>query len=60
MKKTMIALQCKDKFMALVDEVVATGESIIVTRNGRPVGVIEPYVPQPQGFLATKKALSKS
>ena len=60
MTKTMTALQCKDKFMALVDEVSATGDSIVVTRNGRPVGRIERYVATPKGFPTFKKAPRKS
>ena len=62
MTKTMTALPCKAKFMALVDEVAETGESIIVTRNGKPVGRIEPHVPDAQGILAarTRKAPLKS
>ena len=60
MTKTMTALVCKDKFMALVDEVAATGESIIVTRNGRPVGCIQPYVaPSTKGSTAAQKVPRK-
>ena len=44
MTKTMNALECKEKFLSVVDEVAATGEAVVVTRNGRPVGRIQPYV----------------
>ena len=60
MTKTMTALVCKDKFMALVDEVAATGESIIVTRNGKPVGRIVRYAAsKAKGFTAARKALRR-
>ena len=44
MTKTMNALECKEKFLFVVDEVAATGEEVVVTRNGRPIGRIQPYV----------------
>lgn len=44
MTKTMNALTCKEKFLAVVDEVVAMGESVVVTRNGRPIGCISHWV----------------
>jgi prevent-host-death family protein len=47
MTKTMKASECKAKFLAVIDEVAATGESVVVTKNGKPVGRIVPHVARP-------------
>ena len=59
MTKTMNALECKEKFLSVVDEVAATGESVVVIRNGRPVGRIQPYVADPKTSQPPKKVLAK-
>ncbi len=59
MTKTMNALECKEKFLFIVDEVAATGESVVVTRNGRPVGLIQPYVAASKDPQRPKKVLAK-
>jgi len=55
----MSALECKEKLLSVVDEVAATGEEVVVTRNGRPVGVVQPYIPDPMDPLYRKRALPK-
>ena len=59
MTKTMNALECKEKFLSVVDAVAATGEAVPVTRNGRPVGLIQPYVADPKNPQRLKKVLAK-
>ena len=59
MTKTMNALECKEKFLSVVDEVAETGESVVVIRNGRPVGLIQPYVADPKDPPRLKKVLTK-
>ena len=59
MTKTMNALECKEKFLSVVDEVAETGESVVVIRNGRPVGLIQPYVADTKTSRRPKKVLTK-
>ena len=44
MTKTMKASECKAKFLGVLDEVAATHERVIVTKNGKPVAEIVPFV----------------
>lgn len=39
------ASEFKAKCLALMDEVARTGESIVVTKNGKPVAELRPYRP---------------
>jgi prevent-host-death family protein len=59
MTKTMNVLECKEKLIAVVDEVASTGEEVVVTRNGRPVGLIQPYVAGSKTPQRPKKVLAK-
>ena len=59
MTKTMNALECKEKLLSVVDEVAVTGEEVVVTRNGRPVGIIQPYVADPKDAVYRKRAFPK-
>lgn len=45
--RTIPAAQFRDQCLRLVDEVRATGETLIVTKHGRPVAAVVPYVEQP-------------
>ena len=47
MPKTMKASECKAKFLGVLDEVSVRRERVIVTKNGRPVAEIVPYVEKP-------------
>jgi prevent-host-death family protein len=47
MQKTMKASECKAKFLGVLDEVSVRREQVIVTKNGRPVACIVPYVEKP-------------
>jgi len=39
------ASEFKAKCLALMDQVARTGETIIVTKNGRPVAELRPHLP---------------
>lgn len=41
--KTIKASEFKARCLALMDEVAATGESIVITKNGEPVSQLVPY-----------------
>ena len=45
MTKTMGAAEFKAKCLAILDEVQATGESITITKRGKPVATVSPSVP---------------
>lgn len=40
---TIQASEFKSKCLALMDTVAATGETLIVTKNGKPVAELRPY-----------------
>jgi prevent-host-death family protein len=42
MSKTMTATRFKSQCLALLDEVAETGESLVVTKHGRPVARVAP------------------
>jgi len=44
MTKTMKASECKAKFLGVLDEVEATRQRVIVTKNGKPVAEIVPFL----------------
>ena len=47
MTRTMKASECKAKFLGVLDEVASKHERIIVTKNGKPVAEIVPFVEKP-------------
>jgi len=55
MTKTMKASECKAKFLGVLDQVAATHERVIVTKNGRPVAEIVPFVEKPKTLLGAMK-----
>lgn len=55
MTKTMKASECKAKFLGVLDEVAATHERVIVTKNGKPVAQIVPFVEKPKSIIGALK-----
>ena len=55
MTKTMKASECKAKFLGVLDEVAANHERVIVTKNGKPVAEIVPYVDKPKSIIGALK-----
>jgi prevent-host-death family protein len=59
MTKTMKASECKAKFLGVLDDVAAKHERVIVTKNGRPVAEIIPFVEKPKTLLGAMKGSIK-
>ena len=55
MMKIMKASECKAKLLAVLDEVAATGEPVTVTKHGKPVAQIVPFVEKPKTLLGAMK-----
>lgn len=55
MTKTMKASECKAKFLGVLDEVAATHQRVIVTKNGKPVAEIVPFVERPKSIIGAMK-----
>lgn len=51
MTKTMKASECKAKFLGVLDEVAATHQRVIVTKNGKPVAEIVPFIERPKSII---------
>jgi prevent-host-death family protein len=54
--KTISASEFKAKSLALLDEVAETGETIVVTKRGKPVAQVGP-VEQPPSLRGSMKQL---
>lgn len=59
MTKTMKASECKAKFLGVLDEVASTRERVIVTKNGKPVAEIVPFVEKPKSIIGALKGSIK-
>lgn len=46
-ERTIPASRFKAQCLALLDEVAATGETIVITKRGKPVARVEPVQPPP-------------
>lgn len=46
--KTVMASEFKAKCLKIMDEVAASGEEVVVTKNGVPVGKFVPYRRRPR------------
>jgi len=55
MTKTMKASECKAKFLGVLDDVAANHERVIVTKNGKPVAEIIPFVEKPKSIIGAMK-----
>ncbi len=55
MTKTMKASECKAKFLGVLDDVAATHERVIVTKNGKPIAEIVPFVQKPKTLYGALK-----
>ncbi len=55
MTKTMKASECKAKFLGVLDDVASKRERVIVTKNGKPVAEIVPFVEKPRTLLGAMK-----
>jgi prevent-host-death family protein len=55
MTKTMKASECKAKFLGVLDEVAANHERVIITKNGKPIAEIVPFVEKPKSIIGALK-----
>jgi prevent-host-death family protein len=55
MTKTMKASECKAKFLGVLDDVASKHERVIVTKNGKPVAEIIPFVDKPKSIIGALK-----
>ena len=55
MTRTMKASECKAKFFGVLDEVAATHRRVIVTKNGKPIAEIVPFIQKPKTLLGAMK-----
>jgi prevent-host-death family protein len=55
MTKTMKASECKAKFLGVLDDVASKHERVIVTKNGKPVAEIIPFVEKPKSIIGALK-----
>jgi len=53
--RTIKASEFKATCLKLMDEVAETGESIVVTKNGRPVSRLMPYRRRPETLFGVLK-----
>lgn len=56
--KQITATQFKARCLRLLDEVAESGETLVVTKRGRPVARVEPSAPRPDLRGSVKYALS--
>lgn len=54
------ASEFKARCLRLMDEVSETGETLIVTKNGKPVVEVRPAVPKRRSLLGLHKGLGET
>lgn len=47
-RREMKASDLKAKCLKLMDEIAESGESVVITKNGKPVSRLVPYVEKPK------------
>ena len=60
MTKTMKASECKAKFLGLLDEVASKHERVIVTKNGKPIAAIVPFIQKPTSLYGAMEGAIKT
>ena len=53
--KTIKASEFKATCLQLMDEVAKTGESVVITKNGKPVSQLVPYRTKPKTLYGALK-----
>ena len=57
--KTMKASEFKAQCLQVMDKVAATGESVLVTKNGKPVAALVPARKAPKDIYGSMKGSGK-
>ncbi len=55
--KKMPVSEAKAKLSATVDKVCATGETIVLTKHGKPVATIAPFKRNPESLFDSMKGI---
>jgi prevent-host-death family protein len=55
--RTIKASEFKAKCLKLMDEVAATGESLVITKNGEPIAQLSPVARRPKSLWGAHKGL---
>lgn len=53
--QTISASEFKAKCLRLMDEINKTGEPILITKNGKPVSILQPYKSVPKTLFGLHK-----
>lgn len=60
MPKTVKISEFKAKCLALIDAVAETGEELIITKYGRPLGKLIPYATRPRTLFGAHRGRIRS
>lgn len=55
MPKTVKISEFKAKCLALIEDVAETGEELLITKHGRPVGKLVPYGERPRTLFGAHR-----
>jgi len=55
MSRTVKAAEFKARCLSLLDEVLRTGERLVVTKNGKPVADVAPHRPPQRSLIGPWK-----
>ena len=58
--QTVKASEFKAKCLHYMDEVIETGEGIVITKNGKPVSILKPYRTVPSTLFGLHKGTVES
>ena len=58
--QTIKASVFKAKCLRLMDEINNTGEPLVITKNGKPVSILMPYITKPKTLFGLHKDKVKS
>ncbi len=58
--QTVNISEFKDQCLNLIDDIEATGEEIIIVKNGQPISILRAYKKQPRSLFASHKNIVKS
>ena len=58
--KTVQASKFKAKCLRLMEEVFKNGEQIIITKNGKPISKLVPYIDKPETLFGLHHTVIKS
>ena len=53
--RTVKASEFKAKCLKIMDEVAATGEPVVITKNGLPITQLVPFRPKPETLFGALK-----